>query len=536
MEAERKVASNHPRNLLSLAFILGMGLLFATQWGPGARGCELPFRSKSTEAAAVVNGREIPLRRYSEAYSRQLDFYRRQGQSIPDSLAQQFGIPQKILDSLVDQELLTQAAAKQGISVSDAEVAALIQKFPDFQKDGKFDEKLYRDTLRESYRQTYAEFEAQLRGELSARKLLEVVGANASVSNDELRARYDQQGNKANVTYVRFLDSMFVADVPKPRDAEISAYAKTHAKDVQDYYTANQFQYHQKERVKARHILVKVDKDAPAAEKEKAKARLEALRKEIQGGKDFAVVAKASSEDPGSKAQGGDLGFNERENWVPEFATVAFTLKPGELSQPVQTPFGFHLIQVQEKKGAEDKQLKDVQTDIATLLWKKEKAKALAKDRADKALVALKAGKSLKVLYPGTKAEGTPSPMNFETESKPEAKESGEFTASQDTVPQLGPAPELAKDVFAASSPKALERVYPVGEGFVVAQVTLRTRPSDADFQKSHATLMEEALKAKQFELEQGFEKSLRKDAKITTNANIAKAARARPSDNDSEG
>ena len=106
-------------------------------------------------------------------------------------------------------------------------------------------------------------------------------------------------------------------------------------------------------------------------EKVKAHDRALELRKQIEGGKDFAQVAKESSDDPGSKAQGGELGWNERSSFVPAFAQAAFNLKVGELSEPVITPFGWHLLQVEEKKPAEEKPLASVSGEIAQVLVKR---------------------------------------------------------------------------------------------------------------------------------------------------------------------
>src|SRR6202011_4402424 len=101
-------------------------------------------------------------------------------------------------------------------------------------------------------------------------------------------------------------------------------------------------------------------------------------------------------EDPGSKGSGGDLGFNERSNWVPEFAKAAFSLQPGQMSQPIETQFGFHLIKVEEKKPGEDKELKDVEGEIARQLYTKDKAKQQARAAAEKGLAAAqKSGKPL---------------------------------------------------------------------------------------------------------------------------------------------
>ena len=340
--------------------------------------------------------------------------------------------------------------------------------------------------------------------------------------DDEVKSRFLKEGNQANATLVRFLPQMFVDKVAKPTPAELATFKRDHAKDIADYYTQNKFQYHQAERVKARHILVKVDKDATAEVKDAAKAKAEALRKEITGGKDFATVAKASSEDVGSKAQGGELGFNERQSWVPEFADAAFKLKNGEISEPVLSPFGYHLIQAEEKKPAEDRTLPAATDEIATLLVRKAKAQTLAKAEADKALAALKKGTALKTQFPPS-SEKTAGQMSFETESKPEASETGTFSQMGDSVPQLGPAGPLASDLFATSAPQPLDKVYAVGEGYVVGQVTERKRPTDDAFAKEKTALKDQTLKARQDELRESYVKALRKSATITLNPDLTK-------------
>lgn len=122
------------------------------------------------------------------------------------------------------------------------------------------------------------------------------------------------------------------------------------AEDIDVYYKTHQEEFRTPEMVKARHILVKVDKTAPEEAKKAAKEKAEGLLKRLKGGEDFAKIAAEFSDDPGSKAKGGDLGFFPKGRMVPEFEKAAFSLKPGELSDVVETPFGFHIIKVDEKK------------------------------------------------------------------------------------------------------------------------------------------------------------------------------------------
>jgi peptidyl-prolyl cis-trans isomerase C len=122
------------------------------------------------------------------------------------------------------------------------------------------------------------------------------------------------------------------------------------AEDVQAFYQANQDHFKQGERVRASHILIQVPKDADAATKAQARAKAEDLLKQVKAGKDFAELAKANSQDPGSAPNGGDLGYFQQGEMVGPFNDVAFTLKPGQVSDVVETPFGFHIIKVVDKQ------------------------------------------------------------------------------------------------------------------------------------------------------------------------------------------
>ncbi|WP_205519752.1 peptidylprolyl isomerase [Pyxidicoccus caerfyrddinensis] len=507
----------NPRKVFSLVFIIGIAVVFTLSFGPGSSGFGgTGAATTAPGSVATVNGKEIPMRDFATAWARQMNFLRSQGSPIPESVARQFGMHTQVLDRLVNTELLAQAAERHGITASDDELRKLIHQNPDFQKDGVFDMERYKQVLRDFYRKTAPDFETELRRQLGAQKMLDVVRANAVVSDDEVRARYEKQGNQAKVVFARFLPTMFAEKVPAPTPAQLAEWKKAHEKEIKDYFEANRFVYQQPERIHARQVLVKLAPDATAEQKAQAKAKAEALRKEIEGGKDFAAVAKESSEDPGSKARGGDLGWVERGSWEPALADAAFALKAGEVTQPVETKFGVHLVKVEEKQAAQDKKLEDVSDEIATTLYKQDRAKEQARAEAEKALASVKGGKTLKELFPSEKEQ--PALLRFETETRPEAVETDSFTAEGEAVPHLGPAPELVKAVFAVSAPQPLDQVFPVGEGFVVTQVVERQKPDTAGFDKRKDELRTQAQQAKQIELTESFLKSLKKTGTVVTN------------------
>jgi peptidyl-prolyl cis-trans isomerase D len=507
------------RKVVSLVFIVGIAVVFTLQFGPGSTGFSgsNPQQVAAPSAAAVVNGKEIPLRDFNRAYQLQINNLRNQGRPIPEALARQFLVPQ-VVDRLVNIELLSQQAEKHGIAPSDEELRKIIHQRADFQKNGQFDLEQYKRMLRDYYRKTPPEFESDLRREMAAIKLIEVVRNSAVVSDDEVRARYEKDANQAKLVFARFLPTMYADKVPAPTAAQLADYRKAHEKEISDYYEANRVIYKQPERVKARQILVKVAASATAEQKDAAKARAQALRQELtEGGKDFAAVAKEKSEDPGTKAGGGDLGWVERKSLEPKLADAVFSLEANTISEPIETALGFHVVKVEQKDAGADKKLEDVANEIATSLYKKEQAKTLAKAEADKALASVKGGQALQKLFP-VGAEG-PAIQRFETEASPEAVETGSFSAGSDSVhPNLGPTPELITSAFAVQGPQVLEQVFPVGEGFLVAQVTERQKASNEDFDKKKEELREQALRAKQIELEQSYLKALREAGKVVTN------------------
>lgn len=509
------------KRFLSYLFIAAIAVLFALQWGPGSVGCGkgggrgganvLP----ENDNAATVNGKEVPLKDFSRAYAGQMQRYKSQG--LTPQLAKQLGLHTQILDQLINTEVLAQAAEARGIVASDAEVVEILKRNPDFQKDGKFDVQTYKDVLSSYYRRTAEDFETEVRRQLSAQKLLDLVEQGAVVSEDEVKARYTKEANKANLTYVKFSPSQFADKVPAPKAPELDAWAAGHEAQVAEYYEKNKTNWFQDTRAHVRQIFIKSPKDEGDAKRGEAKAKAEALLKDVQGGKDFAEVAKASSDDTETKAKGGDMGFVERFAMPSALADEVFKAKAGEVTKVVESGLGYHIAKVEEIKAPETKPLDSVKKEIAETLWRKDKATELAKAEAQKALAAAKSGKKLGELYP--KAENdAPAGQFAAPPSKPTAVETGEFNAATLNIPQLGTSPDILKATFALEAPGVLDTVYEVTGEPVVVAVAERTKPSDEDYEKQKSQMTIEAIKGKQYELKDAFVKSLRKTAQVVQN------------------
>ncbi|MGQ0503764.1 MAG: peptidylprolyl isomerase [Myxococcaceae bacterium] len=508
------------RRALSYLFILAIAIVFTISFGPGSSGFQGKTKAQKPTNAATVNGKDIPYKDFQTEFSNQLTYIKMQQRSFNEQLARQMGIDRQVLERLVYGELLAQEAEKRGISTPDSEVRDLLHKNSDFQKDGQFDVERYRQVIRDYYRKTDVEYEEDLRRRIAGNKLLTIVENAAVVSDDEVKARFFREGNKAEATFVRFIPSMFAEKVGAPKGEELAQWQTAHAAEVDSYYQENQFLYAQPEKLQARQILIRTAPGATDAQKAEAKQKAENLRKEIEGGKDFAEVAKQFSEDANTKTKGGSLGEVERMALDPAIAEPAFKLAAGQMTEVVETRAGAAFLKVEGKIAPKQKTLDEVRPEIAKQLWTKEKAKAVAKAEADKALAALRSGKKLATLFPPSKA-GQPAAMRFETESKPEAIETGSFDASRESLPVLGVAPELTKDVFALEAAHSLDKVYSAGEGYAVVDVTQRSKPTDTLFTSQKDTLHEEAMKAKRIELRESFLKALKKQGNVVMNEEL---------------
>ncbi len=500
-------------------FIAVLAVIFALQWGPGALSLGKSDAEKPEEFAATVNGKEVPLRDFAIGYQNRMASMRAQG--FPMEFAKQFGLHKQVLDGMVANELLCQAAEARGIRVADEEIKERLLKEEQFKTNGQFDFEKYRQVINDYERMNEVAYENKLRRELSAMRLLELVEGGVAVSDEEVRSKYNKEGNTAKATFVKFAVANYASKVPAPKPAELDSWAKNNAAPINAYYEANKTNFFSPEKAKARQILVRVERNAPQSAKDEAKAKADAIHKDLVDNKrNFSEVAKQSSDDTLTKDKGGDLGEIERLSLPSQFADVLFALEAGQVSAVVETPLGFHIGTLESKTPGAQKPIESVQREIATTLLTKERALALAKIDADKALAELKKGKSLLTLYPAAAEEKTeafaakPAAQN----EKPQAKDTGNFDVLAEFIPQFGPNAALAKEIFARKEAGLVDHLVSSADELAVVEVTERKLPSDADFEKQKAQLKLEATKAKQFETREAFLKTLKGSGKIITN------------------
>ena len=363
-------------------------------WGVGTN------LRNSREAALVVNGEEITFQQYQKAYDVAHQRLSEQfGGNVPKGLAETFGLKQQVINQLIQTALLRQGATEMGIIVSGDEIRDYITHMVQFQENGAFSMDRYKAILAAN-RMAPTKFEQSMRFDRLSDIAAAEIGRFAAVATDfEIQDTYSRLNEKIAVKYVQFAPVDFVDKVAVD-DTSLTAWFET-AKDgyktepkfklkyllfsydeigkkvtidkakIEEYYKDNIKTFQEPEQRHARHILLKAEENDSAQLHEEKAQKAEEVLKLAQKGGDFASLAREYSEGP-SKNSGGDLGFFPRGRMVPEFEDAVFSLQPGEISKVVKTPFGYHIIQVDDIKPASTRPLEAVTDEITRLLQNKE--------------------------------------------------------------------------------------------------------------------------------------------------------------------
>ena len=343
------------------------------------------------------------------------------------------------LSQLVTQELIAQASSSARVGVSDLEIRDFLVKQPAFQENGQFKREFYSRYL-QATGMTATDLENSVRRDLLVQKIQRAFGSALRPTDLEVKKQRELGETKVNLEYLTLpVQGGGPASVSA---ADAADFAKASEPRVKGYFAAHQPEFAQAEQVHARHILVKFTA-GKIDSIESALAKAKQLKARLAKGEGFAAVAKAESDDPGSKASGGDLGFFGRGRMVPEFERVAFEAAPKVVSDPIKTEYGYHLIEVLEKRPAKPAEL-DVATKdaIARTLLAEDRAGALI----DRFQEALKAGDRGKV-------EGLVLSKNLKWE------ETGAFSVEATAVPKIGPNDEIMRAAFALTAAKPLASV-----------------------------------------------------------------------------
>lgn len=364
------------------------------------------FEARTETFVAKVGDEEITPQEFRTEFERyRAQIRQMQGEGFDESYFDQPTVKREVLDRMIDEELLAQAAQRAGASISDAHLREEIRKVPAFQgMDGKFSYQQYQSLLA-SQRETERSFEERVRRDLNLRELPVQVAASALVSEAEVdrfivlrdqkrdfrwalvpRQAADKAATDAEIAAYyeahkdEFMTSEQVAlEYVEIDAAELTVETKPDEQALEARYEEQKSRYGQPEQRIASHILVKVDANADAAAQKAAQARAAELAAQARSGKDFAALAKASSDDQGSKAQGGDLGAIERGTMQPAFEDALFAMKePGGISDPVRSDEGYHVIQLREIRPEQVRPFEEVRAELENELLESEREQRFA--------------------------------------------------------------------------------------------------------------------------------------------------------------
>lgn len=348
------------------------------------------FQTQIETYVAKVNDTEITPQQFQE----RIDMQRRQmrqmlGQDADISFVDTIDNKRRVLDTLIDEELRYQDALAAGVEVPEAKLRSEILAIDAFKPNGTFDQDTYVAVLR-NMSMTPAMFQQRMVRDMASREVLRGLAGSVIVTDSEIDAHLRLQNQTRSFASVQLTSAE--ESVPDPTDEEIANdYAarrdelKTPEMVVLEYveikraeiaidtpsdedlkarYEEMKDRYVVPEQRLASHVLVEVAGGADADAQKAALAKAESLLAEIRGGKDFAEVAKANTDDIGSKEQGGDLGWIERGANDPAFDEALFKLEAGQVSEPVLGANGYHLIQLREIKTGSQRPFDEVKAEI----------------------------------------------------------------------------------------------------------------------------------------------------------------------------
>jgi len=419
--------------------------------------------------AARVNGETIPYRDYDRAlYYTQKNYEQMYRQPLSAEMIQAMGLPQQVLDSLVDQRLLLQQARRLHLSATPEEVRKKILEIPTLSPGGKFvGDELYTRYVTGALGYTStAEFEDELARDITLQKINSALQNSIVISPKAAEEEYRRVSENAKIKYVVVPTAREMAKV-QVTPAEVDQYYRANqAKyahgeqralkylladsarmrsqivpteaELRKRYETTKEDYKRPESAHILHILIKVDPTAPPEQDAAAKAKADSIVKELRAGADFAKLAKENSEDPSSKDKGGDMGFVDRGMTVESFDTAAFSVPLNTISDPIRSKeVGYHIIKVLERRPAGYRSFDEVRPMLNAQMAD-EQAKKQARDEITNIAARLRQTK------PKTAAEFT------SLENGRVSSYDTQWFAKSDAILGLGNNPALSTWAFSA--------------------------------------------------------------------------------------
>lgn len=341
---------------------------------------------------AEVNGSEIPVAQFQQSYQQQRARLQQMlGENFNPAFFDEKSMKSDVLEGMIEREVLVQNAAKSGMRVSDVLLGNYIRTIPELQNDGQFDKELYNRLLR-SQGLSVKGFEQSVRGDLLLQQVRQGVMDSAFATPSEVEALIRLREQRRDIGYLLVPVSQYEQDAAVEdaaiekyyndnRDqyrtpeqvsveylelsvASLAAGVQVSEEELRQYYQERKRDFSVPEERQARHILIQVGSDAPQADIDAARAKIEDILARVRKGESFADLAREFSQDPGSAQNGGDLGFFGRGIMDKAFEDASFALAVGEVSEPVRSAFGFHIIKLEAVQGGQSKPFEEVRAQL----------------------------------------------------------------------------------------------------------------------------------------------------------------------------
>ncbi len=498
--------------LLSLVFLLQFG-------GPQSQGCT----EGGSSYAVRVYGKSVSDGEFRGVYS--LAGF----QNVAGERQQALDLKGVVIRGIIDRELLAREARDVGLFVSQQEVVdqladdatahlTLSEDAPsgvwsslnragrpnlvDFavtfrtslkDENGSFDHQQAERVIQNGLRRSVNEFLESQVEEFLAERMREIVRSSVTVSAGEVWDAFERERDRANISYVK-LSPAFFRDQLDPSDAELRAWMAENTEDVGREYQANLHRYTNLEpQVRASHILIGAAASASEVERADARARAEALLTRVRAGADFAALAREESDDS-SAAAGGDLGYNARGRMVAPFDEAQFALEVGQVSEIVETNFGFHLIKLTGKREGDVPEA-EAKLELTERLYREARSSELASEAANQVLARLSAGEDFEAIvaeYTPSAPEGEEAPAT--SPFAPTHEQTGYFNRTQNPISgaDSGNLVRAAFDLSLAS-PLPSEPMR-LGRDYVVYRLDERSEPNREDFTDEIRAQLEQGL------------------------------------------
>jgi peptidyl-prolyl cis-trans isomerase D len=475
-------------------FVVGGAFVFFLGSGGGMGSGSGP------QVAVRVGERQFDFRDLDRVRQAQIAEYRRALGDAFDPEAAGDYLDQLAAGSLVQLAILAGEGERLGLRIGPREIREYLRTVPGGLDDqGRLNREVWTDHAEREYG-SVARFEAALRDELLARKAGRLLSESITLSDAEVRDVLRYRLEEVRIAYVA-ISPDGLRPAGEIDDAAVEALLASDLPRVQTAYDDRKAEFDQPEQVRARHILIRVaaaEGEEAAAAEAAARQKAERAAARIRAGEPFEKVAEELSEDPGSKASGGDLGFFARGRMVPAFDEAAFSLEPGTLSEPVRSPYGFHVLRVEEKRPAKVVSFEEAKASLARELLRAEQGRKAAEELVGKLLEAIRGGRSL---VDAARERGLaierPEPLRRRGDG---------------VIPGLGTSKEALAAVFSLTEQRRVaERAFEVGGKQVLFERLGGTTLADAELEPRLAATREQLLEEQRRQLQAAWVEARRK-------------------------